>query len=326
MKAILVKEPGGRDQLYIGETPDPVAQPGEAVVAVKATALNRMDIIQREGHYPVPEGASTILGVDMAGVVQQAAGEWQVGDAVFGLMQGGGYAEFAAVPADLLWRKPENLSFEEAVAIPEVFMTAYQCLFWLGQAEAGQTVLVHAAASGVGTAAIQLLRESGASSIITAGTAEKIAVCESLGASHGINYKKGAFADKVLDATGGAGVELVLDFVGAPYWNQNLKVLKRDGRLVMIGFLGGTSPDAMDLGPVLRKRLQVIGTTLRSRAHEYRAQLAGELGEFALARFADGRMKPIVDSVFDWHDVQDAHQRMEENLNTGKIVVAIGDS
>jgi NADPH:quinone reductase-like Zn-dependent oxidoreductase len=223
MKAILVKEPGDVDQLYIGEFPKPEPREGELLVKVKATALNRADLLQRRGKYPPPPGASTVIGLEMSGVVEDVgprSSGWRPGDRVFGLLPGGGYAEYAVIHERMAVLIPENLSFEEAAAIPEVFLTAFQTLFWLGKLMEGERVLIHAGASGVGTAAIQLVREAGATSIVTASSKQKLEACRRLGAEIIINYKEGPFAPKILDTTEGRGVDLILDFVGAPYWRN----------------------------------------------------------------------------------------------------------
>lgn len=324
MKSILVKKPGGCEQLYIGEVPSPEPGTNEILVKIKATSLNRMDILQRQGRYPVPEGASPILGVDMAGVVESSgphSSRWNAGDRVMGLLSGGGYAEYAVIHEDLAMSIPRNLSFEEAAAIPEVFMVAYQTLFLLGEAQPGYNILVHAGAGGVGTAAIQLIREAGARSFVTAGSHEKIEFCKTLGAQEGFNYREGPFALKLLEATQQEGVHVILDFVGAPFWEQNIRSLKTDGRLVVIGYMGGRRVADMDLATILAKRIHVIGTTLRARNEAYRIGLCRELARFALDRFAEGRLRPIIDRVFPWDKVQEAHRCMEENRNMGKIVM-----
>lgn len=326
MKAILVKEPGGADQLYLTEIDVPLVREHEVLIQVKATALNRMDIIQREGRYPVPKDASSILGVDVAGVVAgvgSSVSKWKKGDEVFGLLQGGAYAEFATSHQDLLWKKPQNLSFEEAAALPEVFMTAYQTLFRVGEGLKGESVLIHAGASGVGTAAIQLAKQKGLTSYVTAGSDEKISFCESLGATKGFNYKDGDFFESLMNTTAGHGVDVILDFVGAPYWQSNLKALKKSGRLVVIGYMGGVKVSETDLGLILRNWLEIKGTTLRARSHEYRAHLAAEVGAYCLPRFEDGRLKPILYKCFDWAEVKKAHELMEANANVGKIVLQV---
>ena len=324
MKAVLVKEPGGPDQLTIGEFPTPEPAANEILVKVKATALNRLDIMQRQGNYPPPPGASPILGLDIAGVVERGGGEtsrWKEGDRVFGLLAGGGYAQYASIDADLAMPIPENLSFEEAASIPEVFLTAYQALFWLGGVKEGQSVLIHAGASGVGTAAIQLAREAGARPMVTAGSENKLSSCRDLGASTAINYREGPFASKVLEATGNRGVDLILDFIGAPYWEENISSLAVDGRLILLSVMGGTEVEHLNLRELMRKRIGILATTLRARSEDYKIELTRDFSEFSLSRLADGRLKPVIDRVFPWEEVRDAHCHMEENKNVGKIVL-----
>lgn len=326
MKAVLVNEK--TQELLIGDAETPQLNDDELLIRVKATGLNRADLLQKRGLYPPPKGASPILGLEASGVIEKVGSHvsgWQVGDRVFSLLPGGGYAEYVTVPAEMAMRIPEGMSFEEAAAIPEVFFTAYLNLFKLGGLKAGQTVLVHAGASGVGTAAIQLIREAGATSIITAGSEEKRKACQALGAAHAIDYKDGPFAPKVKDATKGAGVDIILDFIGAPYFKQNLEVLNLDGRLIIIGTMGGVNVEEVNLGFLLAKRLQVIGTALRSQKPQDKIELTQEFSAFALERLKDGRLKPIIDSVWNWKEVQKAHDHMESNRNTGKIILKIED-
>ncbi len=326
MKAILIKQPGGSEQLELGTFPTPQPADNELLVKVKATALNRADIMQRQGNYPQPKGASPILGLEMAGVVEEvgeSCSRWKNGDRVCALLPGGGYAEYAVVPDALAMPVPENLDLEEAAAIPEVFLTAYQCLSWIGRLREGETVLIHAGASGVGTAAIQLAREIGARIIVTAGSERKLSVCRDLGADVTINYKDGPFAPRVRDATDARGVDLILDFVGASYWEQNVSALALDGRLVLISLLGGATVEQVNLGKLLRKRVQLTATTLRARSVEYKADLIRDFADFALPRFADGRLKPVIDRIFSWQEVAEAHQYMEANKNIGKIVLCV---
>jgi tumor protein p53-inducible protein 3 len=316
MKAVVIKEKGGAEQLEIKEIAKPTCKEDELLVRVKATAVNRADIAQREGAYPPPPGASPILGLELAGIVEEVGeacqDRWAVGDRVFGLLSGGGYAEYAVLPGVLALPIPESLSFEEAAAIPEVFLTAYQCLFWIGRLQKGEKVLIHAGASGVGTAAIQLARATGAEALVTVGSEEKRDFCLRLGAKHAFNYREGNFSDKVLEATDGQGVDVVLDFVGAPYWQQNLSVLKMDGRLVFIS-------------AILRKRLTITGTTLRSRSLAYKEALNRDFASFALPRLVSGELKPVIDTVYPLSEVQEAHRYMEQNKNKGKIVLRIED-
>lgn len=325
MRAVLVREPGGPEVLEFGEVPRPEPGLHEVLVRVKAASVNRADILQRQGKYPPPPGASPILGLDIAGVVEALGPEvrrWRPGDRVFGLLSGGGYAEYATIHEELAMPIPEALSFEEAAAIPEVFLTAYQALFWLGRLRSGEWVLIHAGASGVGTAAIQLARDRGAHVAVTAGSPEKIKACMALGAEITVNYKEEPFGEAVSRAIG--GVDLIVDFVGAPYWKTNLEILRTDGRLVLLATLGGGRVPDFDLRVLLRKRLTLMGSTLRNRDLDYKIRLTREFADYALPRFASGRLKPVIDSIFPWEKVADAHRRMEANENIGKIVLKIG--
>ncbi|MFD1408876.1 NAD(P)H-quinone oxidoreductase [Kroppenstedtia eburnea] len=326
MRAVIVNQPGGPEQLELGEAPLPRPAADELLVRVQATALNRADIMQRQGKYPPPPGASPILGLEMAGVVEEVGEkcrDWKVGDRVFGLLPGGGYAEYAVIPGQMALPVPKGLNTVEAAAIAEVFLTAYQALFWLGDLQKGDRVLIHAGASGVGTAAIQLAKTHGATVFTTAGSREKLKACLSLGADLALNYKEGPFAPAVQKAAGTEGVQVILDFVGAPYWEQNVDSLGMDGKLVLISTMGGTRPENFSLGPFLAKRLQLTGTTLRSRSLDYKKRLARDFAEMALPRFDDGRLRPIIDRIFPWDEVREAHRYMEENRNIGKIVLQV---
>lgn len=327
MKAILFDQFGGPENLYIGETEAPVPGPDEVLVAVAATALNRADILQREGKYPPPPGESTILGLEMAGRVM-AWGEnvsgFQKGDHVCGLLPGGGYAEQAVLPASLVLPIPEGLSFTQAAAIPEVFLTAFQALDWLAQLEAGERVLIHAGGSGVGTAAIQLARLMDAGEIIITASKEKHEFCRTLGATHTIDYKNEDFSQRVDEITNGEGVGVLIDFVGGPNFAPNLAALGLDSRMVMLAFLGGPSTGAaVNLAAILRKRIHIMGSTLRSRSKAYKAQLTADLQQKYWAALAQGHLLPIVDSVYPWEQVADAHRYMEANRNTGKVILEI---
>jgi tumor protein p53-inducible protein 3 len=328
LKAVRMTGVGGVDVLQIGEHPDPLPKDDELLVRVRATALNRADLLQRRGKHPPPEGASGILGLEMAGDVcgaGPACEGWSPGDRVCALLPGGGYAQKATMPAGMGMRIPDGLSYEEAAAIPEAFLTAYHNLFLLGGLRPGMTVLVHAGGSGVGTAAIQLIREAGGESLVTAGSLPKIARCRDLGARGGWNYREGPFAPWVADQTGGRGVDLVLDFVGAPYIGQNLASLATDGKLIIIGTMGGSVAERVNLLDLLFRRLQILGTSLRSMGKERKIDLTKRFSAFALPRFADGRLRPVIDSVWDWTEVAGAHRRMEANANVGKIVLRVGE-
>lgn len=324
MKAILVEDI--TKKLYIGEADEPMISEGDLLVEVKATALNRADLLQRRGFYPAPEGASPILGLEMAGVVEKIGSNvtgWKQGDRVFALLSGGGYAGKVKIPAEMAMRIPEHFSFEEAAAIPEVFLTAYLNLFILGGLKADQTVLIHAGASGVGTAAIQLVKEAGATSIVTAGSEEKRNACLQLGARSAIDYKAGPFAPTVKAATAGRGVDIIMDFIGAAYWEQNIDSLAIDGRLIIIAMMGGSKVKEFDLAELHRRRLQIIGTTLRSKSVSEKISLTQQFVTFAMPRLTDGRLKPIIDSIWDLDQANEAHEHMEQNNNTGKIILRV---
>ncbi len=327
MKAILVKKQGGIGQLTLGEFPKPVARAGELLVRVKATALNRADILQREGKYPPPPGASPLLGLEAAGIVEEVGegcSDWKIGDRVMALLPGGGYAEFVTIPCRMAMPIPAALSFEEAAAIPEVFLTAFQVLFWIARLQADEYVLIHAGASGVGTAAIQLVKTHRAFPIVTAGSPQKLEFCRSLGAVEAINYKEGPFSEAVLRASQNYGADVIIDPVGAAYWQQNLQVLAVDGRWVMIATMGGSKVAEFNLRDFFRKRAQLTASSLRARSLEYKIRLTQDFIQKILPKFESGEIKPVVDKIFDWQDVQAAHRYMEENRNMGKIVLRVG--
>jgi putative PIG3 family NAD(P)H quinone oxidoreductase len=325
MRAVRVTEEGDPEHMTIGEVPTPSPGPNEVRVRIHATALNRADTFQRRGHYPPPEGASPILGLEMAGVVE-ATGEgvidWHEGDRVFSLLAGGGYAEQVVVHKDLLMAMPPGLSMRHAAAIPEVFLTAYQALHWLGGLQRDHDVLIHAGASGVGTAAIQLTREAGAHPYITA-SAPKHALCRDLGAKATIDYESEDFADRIAEITGGDGVNIVLDFIGAPYFHQNVDATATDGRIVQLATLGGSTVPEVNLRALMAKRIHLLTSTLRDRSLDYKVQLTQEFASDLLPKFVDGQLRPVIDSTFDWTEVAEAHRRMENNENAGKIVLEV---
>ncbi|RAL26966.1 NAD(P)H-quinone oxidoreductase [Thermoflavimicrobium daqui] len=327
MKAVLVKQPGGVEQLKIVEYPKPKPTSDELLIKVHYTALNRADIAQRKGIYPPPPGASPVLGLEFAGVIEEVGenyqNQWKPGDRVFGLLAGGGYAEYVVTAGDLVMPIPDSLSLEQAAAIAEVFLTAYQALFWIAHICPHETVLIHAGASGVGTAAIQLVKSMGGRSIVTVGSEAKRAFCLQLGADYAINYKKGPFLSEVMAYTQEKGVHIILDFIGASYWEQNLDALQIDGRLVLISALGGAKLQNTSLQKILMKRLQITGTTLRARSRDYKVELIKDFMTYALPRFDNGQLNPIIDRVFPFEQVKNAHQYMEENKNMGKILLQL---
>lgn len=324
MKAITVKQPGSAEQLQMEEQTKPDPKPGELLIKVKAAAVNRTDIVNREsssGYLDNP-----ILGVEVAGTVEKSGTgvTTEVGTHVMGLVNGGGYAEYVVMPDERAITIPENLSFEEAAAIPEVFLTAYQTLFWIGRLRVSENVLIHAGGSGVGTAAIQLAKQLGQANVITtAGSKEKLDFCRSLGADVGVNYKEQNFDEEVLSTTDKQGVDLILDFIGASYWNKNLASIKVDGRWVLIGFLGGANVENVNLMELMTKRIQLTGTLLTPRSDKYKAALTTEFSSKTLDLFNQNKLYPIVDQIFPFNQIQQAHEHMESNKNIGKIILKV---
>ncbi|ATY60565.1 zinc-binding dehydrogenase [Cordyceps militaris] len=326
---------GELDALYISpEARKPVPAAGQALVRIRAFGINRMDIIQRRGNYPLPPQAPATLGVEFSGVIESfgppgahndGGSGFQTGDEVFGLAYGGAYAEFIAVSVKMLLHKPAHLSFERAAALPEAWITATQALHLVLGFVAGRTILWHAGASGVATAGIQLSRLAGAQAVYaTAGTDDKCRyVTETVGATAAFNYKTQDWAAEVKKATGGRGVDYIVDFVGGSYFNKNLDAAARDGRIVMLGTLGGAQVPEAQIGMILYKRLRIEGSTLRSRDEDYQGKLRDRLEEY-LPDFDSGRLKIVIDTVLPWEQIQDAHRHMEDGKNSGKIVCTIG--
>lgn len=324
MKAIGLKQPGGAEQLEWVDRPLPELNPGDLLIKVAAAGVNRTDILTRERPTDRPEAVR--IGIEVAGTVVDTNGDshFAKGDRVAGLVNGGGYAEYVTMPSDRAIRIPDRLSFEEAAAIPEVFLTAYQTLFWLGQLKDKETVLIHAGGSGVGTAAIQLAKQlKHATVIVTAGSTEKLDFCKSLGADIGINYKEVDFDKEVQKITDGAGVDLILDFVGASYWKKNAASLKTDGRWVLIGTLGGFEVGQVNLLELIQKRIQLTGTLLTPRSDDYKARLTKDFLADAFPLFERGLVKPIIDTTFPMAEAGSAHKHMEANKNIGKIILTL---
>src|SRR5699024_674498 len=326
MKAILVKEPGGTEQLNLVDIDKPKPNKEEVLVKVKASAVNRADIVKRVGKYPNQAKENISLGLEVSGVIESVGREnskYKVGDEVCGLMAEGGYAEYAILREDVIIPRPENLSFIEAVAITEVLMPAYQTLFWLGKLKKGEHVLIHAGGSGVGTAAIQLAKQAGATVTVTAGSKEKLDFCQTLGADTLINYKEENFSEVIQEKTKKRGVDLILDFIGASYWEMNMKSIAVEGRIVLIGLLGDARVENFNLNHILAKRIQVTGTLLNPRSDQYKADLVKDLVDSSLNLFKSGDLKPIVDSTYKLADVGDAHNHMQASKNIGKIVLTV---
>jgi len=327
MKAAVITQPGPPENIKIQDVPD-LAPPGAHAVkvSVRATALNRADLLQRMGKYPAPPGLDPrIPGLEFAGEVKQVGpgvNQWRPGDRVMGLLGGGGYAEEVISIERMLLPVPKNLTWEQAAGVPEVFATAFDALFTQLMMSPGETVLIHAVASGVGLAALQLAKVAGCTVFGTTSSDEKIRVASELGLDVAINYKKDDFRVVVSERTDGQGVDAILDLVGAEYWERNLASLRSRGRLVIIGLLGGRSVEA-NLGEILTKRLTIKGAALRSRAPEEKMALTQTLRKQVVSLLESGRVRSIVDRVFPFEQVADAHAYMETNASVGKIVLRI---
>lgn len=331
--------------------PKPKLGKSQALVKIKAFGLNRMDLLQREGQYPVPPGASKILGVEFSGTIAELSAEgggkegFKEGDEVFGLAYGGAYAEYIAVSTHMLVRKPEELSWEQCAGIPEVssprggergglstdfgqtWITATQAMYLVGKFAAGKSILWHAAASSVSIAGIQLSKGDGASAVYA--TARQDTKCsfavEELGATAAFNTTTQDWAEEVLKATDGKGVDIIVDFVGASYFQSNLNAIAKDGVIVNLGFMGGTKlPADTDISAFIRKRCTFVGSSLRSRDEEYQGKLRDQLVEHALPKFKNGEFKLYVEKVVPWESIQEAHRLMEENKTKGKVICTIG--
>jgi putative PIG3 family NAD(P)H quinone oxidoreductase len=325
VKAILFDKPGDESVLYLGEAPDPALGAGEVRLRVHATAVNRADLLQRQGLYPPPPGASPILGLECAGeVVELGAGvsAWRVGDRAMALLAGGGYAEQAVVHAGSLLPVPAHFSWAQAAALPEVYLTVFLTVFQLGGLREGDAVLVHGGGSGIGTACIQLAKLAGARVVATAGSDAKCRGCLELGADVAVNYRDGDFVAAAQQATGGRGADVVLDSIGAPYLERNLAALAVGGRLIEIGLMGGAKAE-INLAALLARRLSVIGSTLRARPVEEKAELVVAF----LARFGAalerGEIEPVIDRALPLADAAEAHRAMKASEHFGKIVLRV---
>ncbi|NKB71894.1 MAG: zinc-binding dehydrogenase [Candidatus Latescibacteria bacterium] len=321
MKAIVVDEQTPDRALAWREVPDPSCGPDEVIVDIHATAVNRADLLQRSGNYPPPPGAPPYMGLEMAGVVRHVGAQvdqWRPGDRVCALLAGGGYAEQVAVPAPLLRRIPDSWDFVTAGAVPEVFYTAFVNIFIEGALQDGETLLVHGGASGVGTAAIQLARAAGNPVLITASAPAKLETCLALGAALAINYRQEDFVAAVKKHCG--GVDVILDISGGAYLSRNLSLLNRQGRIVLIALLGGAEAP-IDLGLVLRQRLRLIGSVLRSRSLAEKVAIADQFEQRFWPLLVDGSIAPIIDTVLPIDQAAQAQAILEGNQNIGKVVL-----
>ena len=326
MKAITRTGDGGPEVLILDDVPPPPKPTDtQLLVDVKATALNRADLIQRRGGYPPPPGESDILGLEIAGKVSgigKTVTGFNEGDRVFGLVGGGGYAEQAVIDYRMAICIPEKWSFEDAAAIPEVFFTANENIFTLGRLTQGETILIHAGGSGVGTAGIQIANHAGARVFVTAGTSNKIDNCKKLGATEGINYKQSDYVTEIQRLTDGEGVDVVLGFIGAPYLARNLEILKTKGRLLQVGLMGGSTAE-IDLGTVMRKRLQIIGSVMRPQSLQEKIAITQRFVDRWLPKLMDGTLRPVIDTVYPLTQAREAHEYMEANRNFGKIILSV---
>ncbi len=326
MQAVVITAPGGPEVLQIQEVPNPRPQPHEVVIQVAATALNRADLLQRMGRYNPPTGASPYPGLEVAGRIAEVgenSSRFTIGDRVMALLPGGGYAERVAVAEATVMPVPDALSWREAAALPEAWLTAYSNMIEIGKLQAGERVLIHAGGSGVGTAAIQLAKWRSAT-VFTTASAGKLDTLKALGADHTIDYRTANFADVVLDITNSLGVNLIIDFIGAPYWEDNLRAIATWGRLVYVGTMGGNQVP-LNLSVVMGKKLSIHGSTLRDRTLAQKAELVAAFSEQVLPAFQkEGPLYPVLDErPFTLAEIQEAHRYMESNRNLGKIVVTV---
>ena len=313
------------DDLIWKESQDPDLKKDEVLIRIKASAINRADLLQRGGNYPVPPGASPILGLECAGVVEEVGGQVRnfiKGEEVCALLAGGGYAEKVSVPSGQVLKVPKGFSFEQAAALPEVFATAYFNLYMEANLSVGEKTLIHAGASGVGTAAIQICKAKGNPCFITAGTQEKVSRCMELGAEGGTVRNEENFADAVAKWTENNGVQVILDPVGANYLEDNMKSLTLGGRLVMIGLMGGAKA-TINLGLLMMKRLRIIGSTLRAQPIAKKTEIMNNLNENVWPSLESGDIKPIIDTVIPIEEVDKAHELMESNQTFGKVILKV---
>ena len=327
MRAIEIVQPGGPEVLQPCERPVPTLRPGEVLIRVHAAGVNRPDVFQRLGQYPVPPGASDLPGLEVAGeIVDGDLGDsgFKKGDLVCALVQGGGYAEYCAAPLAQCLPVPQGLTALEAAALPETFFTVWSNVFQRGALGEGETLLVQGGSSGIGTTAIQLAKALGHRVFATAGSADKCRACEDLGAERAINYKTEDFAPIVKELTGGKGVDVVLDMVGGDYVAREVSCLADDGRIVIIALLGGAKAN-VDLGQVLRRRLTITGSTLRPRPVAFKAQIARELRERVWPLLAAGQIKPVIYKTFPLEEAAAAHALMESSAHVGKIMLRVAD-
>lgn len=324
MTEIGFSQPGGPEVLQARRVPVPQPGPGQVLVKVHAAGVNRPDVLQRRGLYPMPPGVTPVPGLEVAGEVAALGGGvsgFALGEAVCGLTDGGGYAEFCLVPATQLLPKPAALDFVQAAAVPETFFTVWANLFMMGRARAGETLLVHGGTSGIGMTALMLAREFGLRAVSTDGGPDKGEVARRFGAELSIDHRTQDFLPEVMAWSGGQGVDLILDILGASAFERNLAALRKDGRLLLIGFMGGDKVESISIMPILLKRLVVTGSTMRARTPAEKAEIAQQLLERVWPALAAGRCAPHVHRTFALDEAADAHRLMESRQHVGKIVL-----
>lgn len=324
MKTITITQPGGPEVLQISDRPMLASKPGEVLIKVMAAGTNRPDVAQRKGNYPPPAGApQDIPGLEIAGIVAELGADvsrWKVGDKVCALVIGGGYAEYCVAPEGQCLPVPENLSFAEAASLPETFFTVWSNVFDRGRLQPGETLLVHGGSSGIGVAAIQMATALGSKVYVTAGSDEKCRFCEDLGAAKAINYKNENFSEAIAKLTDGKGVDVILDMIGGDYTALNIKSLANDGRLVFINTMKGKNVE-IDLAEVMRKRIYITGSMLRSRDVAFKGSIAQNLEKHIWPLLASGKIKPVVYQIFPAAKAAEAHRLMESSEHMGKIVL-----
>ena len=324
MQQVIITEPGGVDKLAYETVTIPKAKADEVLVKVHAFGINRPDILQRQGLYPMPPGVTQVPGLEVAGEVVAVGAEvtqFKLGDKVCGLTNGGGYAEYCVVPQSQTLHIPENVSFVEAAAIPETFFTVWANVFQMGKAKAGEVVLIHGGTSGIGTTALMLCKALGIKTFATVGSDEKVQAIANL--TDAINYKTQDFEHLINEKTDNAGIDVILDMVGAPYLEKNLNLLRRDGRLVYIAFLGGAKAKEVKLGQIMMKRLTITGSTMRARNTAEKAEIAQGLQDHVAPLWAKGDCLPMIYQTFEFDQIQAAHACMDTGEHVGKVVVKI---
>ena len=325
MRAVTFTRTGGPEVLHAGDVPAPTPRAGDVLIAVAAAGVNRPDLMQREGKYPPPAGASDILGLEVSGTIAalgEGAQRWKIGDRVCALLTGGGYAEFAVAPASQCLPAPRTLDLIAAAGIPETFFTVWSNVFERGRLRAGETFLVHGGASGIGTAAIQIAHARGARVFATAGTAEKCRACEELGAERAVNYREENFVDVLMGLTSGRGIDVILDMVGGDYFSRNVDLLALEGRLLQIALLHGVKAE-LNLGKLLMKRLTITGSTLRARTVEEKGEIARALESSVWPLLENGSVKPVIHATFPLARAADAHRMLEDGRHIGKILLML---